>query len=446
MNPLCRYALSLILLGAAVDVAAEETALARELDRWTAANASGLESVYKELHAHPELSFQEEATGERLARALREGGFEVTTHVGGFGVVGVLRNGEGPTVMIRTDMDALPVKEATGLAYASEAVAEDSEGSSVPVMHACGHDVHMTIFTGVAAAAAELNAHWNGTLVLIAQPAEEWGAGAGAMLRDGLFERFPLPDYVLALHVTPALRAGSLGYTRGYAFANVDSVDIAVRGIGGHGAYPNTAIDPVVVASRIVVALQTIASREVSPSDPVVVTVGRIQGGTKRNIIPDEVRLELTVRTYSPDTRAKVLDSIERIARGVAVSAGVPDELLPVVERKEDAIPALYNDPGLVDAVIGELRNFFPAEDFEELEPTMGGEDFAQYGATEHDIPAFLFRVGVNSFDESQPAQSLHSPYFAPEYAPAIRTGVTAMMLSLAYLTATAPSFAAGED
>ncbi len=433
-----RSVLFLVLLGIAINATAEDTDLAQELDRWAAANASRLESVYKELHANPELSFQEEKTSERIARALNEAGFEVETHVGGFGVVGVLKNGEGPTVMIRTDMDALPIKEETGLPYASDVVATDAKGDSVPVMHACGHDVHMTIFMGLAAAAVELRKHWSGTLVLIAQPAEEWGAGASAMLRDGLFDRFPLPDYVLALHVTPSLRAGSLGYTSGYAFANVDSVDITVKGVGGHGAYPNTAIDPVVIASRIVVALQTITSREISPSDPVVVTVGRIQGGTKRNIIPDEVRLELTVRTYSPDTRTKTLDAIERIARGVAISAGVADDLLPVVERKENAIPAVYNDPELVESIIGELRNSFPAEEFRKMEPTMGGEDFAQYGATEDDIPAFLFRVGVNSFDDSKPKQLLHSPYFAPEYAPAIRTGIKAMMLSLSNLTTTA--------
>ena len=272
--------------------------------------------LYKNLHSHPELSFQEEKTSARVAEELRHAGYEVATGVGKYGVVAVLRNGPGPTVLVRTDMDALPVKEQTGLAYASSVTAKAPEGEDVPVMHACGHDINMTCVLGAARALAQLKDRWQGTLIVIGQPAEERGGGARAMLADGLFQRFPRPDFCVALHDDSELAAGSIGYTPGYALANVDSVDITIHGVGGHGAYPHKTKDPVVLAAQIVLALQTIVSRAVQPGEAAVVTVGSIHGGTKHNIIPDEVKLQLTVRSYTDEVRVQTLDAIKRIAGG----------------------------------------------------------------------------------------------------------------------------------
>ena len=280
--------------------------------------------LYKHLHAHPELSLGERQSAARIADELRKAGFEVATGIGKHGVVGVLRHGSGPTVLVRADMDALPVKEQTGLPYASTVTARDSQDNEVPVMHACGHDFHMTCLVGTARLLAQLRDLWQGTLVVIAQPAEETGGGACAMLADGLFQRFPRPDFCLAIHDDAQLAAGSVGWTSGYAGANVDSVDIIVHGLGGHGAYPQKTKDPVVLAAGIILDLQTIVSREVRPGDPAVVTVGSVHGGTKRNIIPDEVVLQLTVRSYAEDVRRQVLDAIKRIARGQAIAAGIP--------------------------------------------------------------------------------------------------------------------------
>ncbi|TNE36211.1 MAG: amidohydrolase, partial [Alphaproteobacteria bacterium] len=288
-------------------------------------------SFYKDLHQSPELSFEEVETSKKIAAQLEALGFDVTPEVGGLGVVGVFENGEGPTVLIRTDMDALPVEEKTGLSNASQVKGLNQTGDPVSVMHACGHDMHMTVFVGTARRLAALKDQWSGTLVMIGQPAEERGAGAKAMLEDGLFKRFPRPDYNLAFHVSPTLEAGNIGYVPGYGFANVDSVDIEVRGIGGHGAYPHMTKDPVVLASKIVLGLQTIVSREVSPMDPAVVTVGSIHGGTKNNVIPDSVRLQLTVRSYSDEVRQQLIDGIARVAEGEARAYGLPKDLMPIV-------------------------------------------------------------------------------------------------------------------
>ncbi|HXO29435.1 MAG TPA: amidohydrolase, partial [Thermoanaerobaculia bacterium] len=285
-----------------------------------------LVAFYVDLHRNPELSMHEEKTAAKLAERLRRLGFEVTTGVGGTGVVGVLRNGAGPTVMLRTELDALPVEEKTGLPYASTVKARNDAGLEVPVMHACGHDVHMTVWVGTAARMVQERARWHGTLVLIAQPAEEVVKGAKAMLADGLYSRFPKPDYVVALHDSPKLPAGKLGYTPGYILASSDSVDVTIYGKGGHGAAPQTTVDPVVIAARTVLALQTIVSRENDPQQPVVVTVGSIHGGTKHNIIPDEVKLQLTVRAFNRQVRQHVLDSIGRIARAEAAAANAPRE------------------------------------------------------------------------------------------------------------------------
>ncbi len=389
--------------------------------------------LYEHLHANPEISFQEEKTGLRLGAEMKKLGFEVTQNIGGFGVVCVLKNGKGPTVLVRTDTDALPVKEATGLPFASTRTTTDDLGKTVPTMHACAHDVSMTCWNGVARVLTQLKREWKGTLVFIAQPAEERGAGARAMLADGLFKKFPLPDYCLALHVSADQPAGTLGYTSGFAMANVDSVDITVRGVGGHGSQPQSTKDPIVLAAQIVLALQTIVSREIHPLDPAVVTVGSIHGGTKHNIIPDEVHLQLTIRSYSDEVREKLIAAIKRIAIGQAMAAGLPEEKHPVVKVKDEYTPAAYNDPKLVARVNGIFEKWFGKDVLIERKPTMGGEDFGRYGRTEHKIPIYMFRLGGVSSAAmkqaqalGQPLPSLHSAKFAPDTA-CIRTGVTAM-------------------
>lgn len=390
--------------------------------------------VYEQLHASPELSLQEERTAVRIAQELSQLGFAVTQHVGGHGVVGVLRNAVGPTVLVRTDMDALPVTEATGLPYASTVRARDDQGREVGVMHACGHDAHMTVFLGTARVLATLRERWRGTLVMIAQPAEERGLGAKAMLDDGLFARFPHPDFCVAEHVTPSLAVGQVGVVEGYAFANVDSVDVTIRGVGGHGASPNKTKDPIVMAAQFVNALQTIVSRRIDPVDPAVVTVGSIHGGTAYNIIPDEVRLQLTVRSYAPEVRQQVMEEIERIARGVAEAAGVPADRMPTVTLAEGFTPSLYNDPALTRRVAAALRPVLGEANVVALKPEMVGEDFAAYGLTEPRVPICMFRLGTSdpeALRESRrsgtPLPALHSSRYAPVPGPTISTGVTAM-------------------
>jgi hippurate hydrolase len=394
-----------------------------------------LESLYTTLHREPELSLAEEKTAARLAGQLRAVGFEVTEHVGGHGVVAVLKNGPGKTLLIRTDLDALPVKEQTGAAYHSTAQTTNAAGQTVDVMHACGHDVHMTCLAGVARNMAELKDRWKGTLVLIGQPAEEVGKGAAAMLKDGLFTRFPRPDWCLALHVDAEVEAGKVGYVSGYAMANVDSVDIVIRGVGGHGAMPHMTKDPVVIAAQTILALQTIDSREIDPVQPVVVTVGSIHGGTKHNVIPDEVVMQLTVRTYTDEVRDKTLKAIERIAKGTAIAAGVPEDRMPVVKVTDEFTPATYNTPELVDRVLPALRRSVGDANVIRREPVMGGEDFGRYGREEPKIPIFMYRLGsipAERLAESKkpggrPLPSLHSALYLPEPTKTIRTGVTTM-------------------
>jgi len=399
--------------------------------------------LYKHLHAHPELSLSEQQSAARIADELRKAGFEVTAGIGKHGVVGVLRHGSGPTVLIRADMDALPVKEQTGLPYASTVSAKDAQGNDVPVMHACGHDFHMTCLVGTARLLAQFRDLWQGTLVVIAQPAEETGGGACAMLADGLFQRFPRPDFCLAIHDDAQLAAGSVGWTSGYAGANVDSVDIIVHGLGGHGAYPQKTKDPVVLAAGIILDLQTIVSREVRPGDPAVVTVGSVHGGTKRNIIPDEVVLQLTVRSYAEDVRRQVLDAIKRIARGQAIAAGIPEDRLPEVKVYDDSTPSLYNDPALTERLVAGLKGWLGATNVIQKPPTMGGEDFSEYGRVEPRIPICMFDVGgvsPEALSESKRTgkalPSLHSPYWAPVPEPSIKTGVTTLTASVLELMA----------
>lgn len=390
--------------------------------------------LYKELHAHPELSFQEEKSAARVAAELGKAGYEVATGVGKHGVVAVLRNGPGPTVLVRSDLDGLPVREQTGLPYASNVTTTNAHGDPVAVMHACGHDIHMTCLVGVARVLGAMKDRWQGTLVLIGQPAEEAGGGAKAMIADGLFKRFSRPDWCLALHDSAELAVGTVGYTSGYAMANVDSVDIVIHGIGGHGAYPHKTKDPVVLAAQIVLALQTIVSREIKPSEPAVVTVGSIHGGTRHNIISDEVRLQLTVRSYTDEVRQQTLTAIKRIVRGQALSAGLPENKLPEVTVEDDFTPAAYNDPKLTARVVHVLKNWLGDSNVLEKEPTMGGEDFSEYGRVEPRIPIFMFNVGgvpaevIKECERSgKPLPSLHSPLWAPVPEPTLKTGITSM-------------------
>lgn len=395
---------------------------------------ASLLELYRHLHANPELSFHEEKTSERIAEELRKAGYQVTLRVGGFGVVGVLSNGAGPTVLVRADLDGLPVKEQTGLPYASAAVAKDESGKEVPVMHACGHDIHMSALVGVARILMQIKDQWKGTLVLVGQPAEERGSGARAMLKDGLFTRFPKPDFCLGLHDKADLPAGIIGYIPGFAFANVDSVDVTVRGVGGHGAWPHMTKDPVVLAARIVLALQTIVSREIEPGQAAVVTVGSIHGGTKHNVIPDEVKLQLTVRSYTDAVRKQTLDAIKRIARGEAITSGVPEDRLPEVTLGDEFTPATYNDPALTERLAKVFKSWLGDQNVQPVKPVMGGEDFSEFGRTADKIPISYFWVGGvkrEVFDEAtrsgKTLPSLHSAFWAPDPEPTIKAGVLAM-------------------
>jgi hippurate hydrolase len=413
------------------------------LDSLIEPELGALVTTYKTLHAQPELSQHEEQTAAFVAAQLRALGYTVTDHVGkyeqagatAYGVVAVMQNGAGPTVLVRTDMDALPVAEKTGLPYASKIRTRNEQGDEVSVMHACGHDIHITSFLGTAKLLARLKDQWHGTLVLVGQPAEETVTGALALLRDGLYTRFPKPDFVLALHDNATLAAGRIGYTSGYALASADSVNITIRGVGGHGAAPQTTKDPVVIAAQVVLALQTIVSRENSPLDPAIVTVGSIHGGTKRNIIPDEVQLQLTVRTYRAEAREKILAAIERITKGIAAAAGVPPERAPTVELvARESVASTFNDPALTERLTGAWRESLGAANVVALDPAMVSEDFAYFSLPEHKIPSVIFWVGAveqaridASRQTGTPLPSLHSSQFAPVPEPTIRTAVKAM-------------------
>lgn len=393
-----------------------------------------MEALYLHFHRNPELSLYEFETAARMAEEFAAAGYEVTSEVGGTGVVGVLRNGEGPTVMIRGDMDGLPVEELTGVPYASAATTVDEQGRTVAVMHACGHDIHITNLIGVARKLVSMRDRWSGTVVLVAQPAEERGLGAGAMIDDGLFKRFPRPDYNLGLHVTANLPAGQAGYRPEFAMANVDSVDIVVHGTGGHGAAPHLTHDPIVLSAYIVTALQTLVARNLNPIDEGVVTVGSIHGGTKHNIISDRVDMQLTVRSYSDENRALLLDGIARIARAQGRAMGLPDDRLPEVIVKNEYTPALYNDPELSNRLADVLRAELGESNVELSKPVMGGEDFAMFGRTDPRIPGFYFWLGGADPDafsrakaEGRKLPATHSPYFLPSYQRTLETGVRVM-------------------
>ena len=407
------------------------------------AELPSLLAIYKDIHSHPELSGHEERTATLVAKELRATGCEVTENFGkyndpklkSYGVIGVMKNGDGPTVLIRTDMDALPVEEETGLPYASKVTTKNDEGKDVHVMHACGHDSHIAAFIGTARALAKLKDQWHGTILFVAQPAEELGTGARALLKAGLYDRFGKPDFALGFHDKADLETGHIGVTEGYTSANVDSVDVTVRGVGGHGAYPHKTKDPIVLAAEIINAWQTIVSRENNPLDPVVITVGSIHGGTKHNIIPDEVKMQITVRTYKSEVREHVLAAIERIAKGIAAAGGMPPERAPIVSISKDQFcPATYNNPELTKRLVAVWKKSLGDENVEIVDPVMGGEDFSEYSLPDHSIPAVNFHFGavdpakIAEFKQAgKELPTLHSSKFAPVPEPTIRLGIVGM-------------------
>lgn len=394
-----------------------------------AALEPGLEAMYRDLHQHPELGFQELRTSALLAEKLRALGYEVTTGVGKTGVVALLRNGPGPTVMLRTELDALPIEEKTGLPFASTATATDANGATVHVAHACGHDLHMTAWFGTAQLMAQRRSRWHGTLMLVGQPAEELGNGAAAMLADGLFTRFPKPDFALGMHDEPTLPSGVVGFHAGYFRAAVDSVEIIIHGRGGHGAYPHLAVDPIVIAARAILGLQTVISRETDTLSPAVVTVGSIHGGTAPNIIPDEVRMLLTVRTFDQGVRERVLASIKRQVDAEATAANAPQ--MPDV-KVYDSADMVYNDPVVTARLVATLRQYLGADSVREMPPQMGAEDFSQYGRA--GVTAVLLHIGaVDAKDlaSGRKLPYLHSPLWAPQLEPTLRSMVAAEVVML---------------
>lgn len=413
------------------------TPLDRAADAAIDAQMPALMDLYRDLHAHPELSFQEVNTSAKLAAIARKLGFEVTEKVGQTGVVAVIKNGPGPVLLIRADMDALPVEEKTGLPFASTVRAKTRDGIDSPVMHACGHDTHMAGWIGTATALSQMKDKWSGTLVMILQPAEEIGLGAKAMLDDGLYTRFPHPTHAIGFHDMPDEVSGVIGLASPWALANVDSVDLTVRGVGGHGAYPSKTIDPIVLASRIVTTLQTLVSREQDAQDPAVVTVGSFIGGTKHNIIPDEAKLLITVRSYSDATRKHLLDGIARIAKGEAIAAGVPDNLMPIVKVEPNYTPATYNVPEFGDHLSGLFKAHFGPDRVVKERPTMAGEDFSQYYRADNRIRSFILFIGAVPAERMAEAKAgkitippLHSALWAPDAPAVINTGAKAMTVA----------------
>ncbi|REJ86326.1 MAG: amidohydrolase [Planctomycetota bacterium] len=401
-------------------------------EQWIDKNLQPTVELYQHFHRNPELSFHEEQTAARVAEELQKAGCDVVTGVGGHGVVGLLENGEGPTVMWRSDLDALPVVEATGLEYASTVRTENDEGVEVGVMHACGHDVHITNLIATARFFSSHRDQWQGTLMFVGQPAEERGAGARAMLEDGIFTRIRRPDFALALHVDATLPAGMVGYRSGYALANVDSCDITVKGRGGHGSFPQGCIDPIVQAAELVMAIQTIVSREVSPLEPAVVTVGSIHGGTKHNIIPDSCHLQLTIRSYSAEVRAKLKEGIIRRANAIAEAYDAPE---PEIVYSEGT-PAMFNDEALVDRVVPAIAAELGEEKLVLADKSMGGEDFSRYGIA--GVPIFMFRLGSvepERLDEfarrGTTPPSLHSAEYYPAAEQTLRTGFLATVSAI---------------
>ena len=420
--------LPLLMLVLADARAQQPSAPAATDDAWLAAQRDDLVGLYTRLHSHPELSYQEVDTAATIAEALKKAGAKVTTGVGKLGVVGVIENGAGPVVLVRTDMDALPVIEQTGLPYASNVQARDYQGRDVGVMHACGHDIHMTCFVGTARWLGEHKEQWSGTVVMVAQPAEEAIGGAHNMLKDGLYSRFPKPDFALALHCSATEPIGDVFFRPGPLLASSTSLKVTIRGKGGHGAWPHRTVDPIVLAALAILDFQTIVSREVEPLQPAVVTVGSIHGGTKHNIISDEVKLQLTLRAFSEKVRLQLVEGIERRAKALAEAHKAP---APSVEV-EEYTPATINRPELVERVVPFLKKALGTEHVKLTDPVMGAEDFALYA--EGNVPIMMFWVGTMSPERVAAAKAkgtdlpaLHSALFHPEPAPTIATGIKAM-------------------
>ncbi len=397
-------------------------------------NLEKFRTLYQELHHNPELSGMEAETSARMAAELKELGFEVTTGIGGYGVVGVYRNGGGPVIMLRTDMDALPLEEITGLPFASRKTMKNELGEVQPVMHACGHDMHMTVWLGTLTTLVNLRDAWQGTLLAVAQPAEETGKGAKAIIADGLFQRFPVPDAALCYHVSASLPAGEVGYYPGAAYAGATSADITLYGIGGHGATPHKTIDPVVLAAQTIMAIQTIVSRTVDPLDPAVVTVGSVHGGTKNNIIPDQVKLQLTIRYFREEVKQQIKASLTTLTRGIALSAGLPEEKMPQIRFGENQTPPLYNDPELVVKSVAAMEAMLGKDKLHHLHSVMVSEDFGRYGLTSEKIPVAIFWLGTvsrenheKSLREGKRLPLLHHPGYYPDFDPSFQTGVAVM-------------------
>lgn len=393
--------------------------------------------LYKWLHQNPELSGMEIETSAKIASELTKLGYEVTTGVGGYGVVGVLRNGSGPVLMLRTDMDALPISEATGLEFASRKVIKNEQGESLPVMHACGHDMHMTVWLGTLRTLVNLRNTWKGTILAVAQPAEETGKGARAMIEDGLFKRFPVPDMALCYHVSASLPAGVIGYISGPAYAGSTSAGITIYGIGGHGATPHKTIDPVVIAAETILGIQTIVSRTINPLEPAVITVGSVHGGTKNNIIPDKVNLQLTIRFFSEEVHQQILKSLVTLTNHIALSAGIPADKMPDIVFGENQTPPLYNDPGLVARTVAAMQTILDKDNLVQLSPTTVSEDFARYGRTDEKIPVSIFWLGTVSKEatdkstrEGKMLPMLHNAGYYPDFSLSYQTGVSAMAKS----------------
>jgi len=426
-----------LLLLAAAAMIVTTPAAASGLSDAIRADMPQLMALYRDLHANPELSMQEVRTPAKLAAEMRKLGFDVTEHVGKTGVVAVMKNGPGPVLLIRADMDALPVKEQTGLPFASKVIGKLPDGTETPVMHACGHDTHVTTWLATGRRLAAMKGQWSGTVVMVLQPGEELVMGAKAMLEDGLFTRFPKPDYLLAFHDSAQLPAGVIGVPTGYALANVDTVNIHVKGLGGHGASPHTTRDPIVLASKIVMSLQTLVSRENNPLEPAVVTVGSFHAGTKSNIIPDHADLALTVRSYTPETRKLLLEGIKRIARGEAIASGVPDNLMPTVEIEQPSADATFNTSPFSERLRELFASHFGVDRVTQPKPIMAAEDFSRYWLADKTKQSTIFWVGgvpKAKWDAAggdiNKLPSLHSPFWAPEAETVISTATEAMTVA----------------
>ncbi len=391
--------------------------------------------IYKDLHSHPEVSLMEFETAGKIAAHLEDMGFEVHGNFGGNSVVGILRNGDGPVIMLRTDMDALPIEEKTGLPYASKVIMKDASGNEVSAMHACGHDMHMTLWLGTLKTMVSLKDRWEGTIIAVAQQGEEVSKGASVMIEAGLYKKFPVPDYALAYHVTPDMPAGSVSYGSGPVCAGVSSVDIHVYGYGGHGAMPHNTIDPVVLSARIVMAIQTLVSREIEPVQPAVVTVGSIHGGTKHNIIPDRVDMQLTVRFFSDDVYNHIIEGLKRMTRGIALSAGLPENMAPEVIPRERITPPVVNDPELIAKGVKSFESILSAENIYKSDPSTAGEDFGRFGRTEENVPVAIFWLGsvengkyLDHIQNGTVLPGLHNAAYYPDFFPTFRGGVAGMV------------------